>query len=421
MARGVNRVVSPVADWGRIADPSYAAARGVGVATTLASKVAGSKLGRKAIGDVVGGSIGAALPIPVAGPILGAKLGEAAANRLIPHGGFGPRARAVGRAIAAPLPAVSAFSGTQPESGGAQPSQAPGAPGAPVAAAQAAPVSPEQAQVDDMLAALEAGDGQSAAAAAPPSAPAPSSGLQGAPPNATPMRAPRGAMFGHIADVATNAGANPTQVGLLQRFAGIESSGKPGATSPSGRYHGLFQYQDSQGPEADTVRALGDLRNNEQRLSKMGVTPDAGALYVMHQQGAAGGPALLTAPAGTPAIDAIARFYGSRAVARQAIAHNLGINYRTPQGEAQANAAAESMTAADFVNLWRRKLGGAPAMAAAGGRISRAEGGNVIDMSEALLRRAAAHHKGLQQASKPLLNLDDSTVAKALAVAQRAI
>jgi hypothetical protein len=244
--------------------------------------------------------------------------------------------------------------------------------------------------------------------------PVPSSGLQGAP-----MRAPRGAMFGHIADIATNAGANPTEVSTLQQIARIESGGNPNAASPSGRYHGLFQYPNGGDPTADTVRALGDMRQNEQKLQKMGVTPDAGALYVMHQQGAGGGPALLTAAPGTKAIDAISRFYGSRAIARQAIAHNLGINYRTPQGEAQANAAAENMTASDFVNFWRNKLTGVPF--AEGGRVGFAEGGQVIDMTEQLLKRAEQAQKAAQASTKPLLGLSDETVAQALRVAQRGI
>ena len=393
----------------RWADPTYAAARAAGAGANLVAKGAGSNLGRKVIGDAIGGTLGTAIPIPVVGPIIGAKIGERVAAKLIPHGGFGPGARAVGRGLARTLPAATAFSGTQPEPGAAPPSQSAGAPGP---AAPAGPVSPEQAQVNDMLTALEASDGQPAG---------PSAGLQGQPPpGGAPLRPPRGAMYGHIADIATNAGANPTEVSTLQQIARVESSGNPGATSPSGRYHGLFQYADSQGdPTADTMRALGDLRKNEQKLKGMGVTPDAGALYVMHQQGSGGGPALLTAPPGTRAIDAISRYYGSRNMARQAIAHNIGINYRSADGEAQANAAAENMSAADFVNLWRNKLTGVPF--AAGGRTGFAEGGNVVDMSEALLRRAEAHHKASQQATKPMLGLSDDTVAKALKLAQAGI
>jgi hypothetical protein len=253
-----------------------------------------------------------------------------------------------------------------------------------------------------------------AQAAAPTAASTLSSGLQG-----VPQGAPRGAMYGHIADIAGRAGANADEIGTLQQIARVESGGNPNAASPSGRYHGLFQYPEGGDPEADTVRALGDLRHNEGKLQSLGVTPDAGALYVMHQQGAGGGPALLTAAPGTKAVDAISRFYGSRRVALQAIAHNIGINYRTPEGEAQANAAAQNMTAADFVNLWRNKLSGVPF--ADGGRVGFQAGGQVIDMTERLMQRAERAQKDARTATRPLLELSDDTVAQALRTAQRGI
>lgn len=403
-------------------DPTYAAlkaagagAKAVGAAGRLAGKIPGAGL----VGELAGMSGGAglghvlshAIPLPgaeIMGGFLGDKIAKGA-MRVMSKGVPGP-VKSIAGAVVRDVPRAGGIARALPAS--AQEQQAAGAvqkaytpPGAPDAAPL--PTDPDDAQLQQM----ERDFGLISSAPVQPSA-----GLQGG----APLPAPRGAMYGHIANIATNAGANPTEVSTLQHIARVESGGNPNARSPSGRYHGLFQYADSGGdPEADTVRALGDLRHNEQRLKAMGVDPDAGALYVMHQQGAGGGPALLTAPPGTGAIDAIARYYGSRAVARQAIAHNIGYKYGTPEQAAAANAAAEHMTAADFVNLWRNKLSGVPF--ADGGRVEYAAGGQVVDLTERLMKRASTAQNAAQAATRPLLGLSDDTVAQALRVAQRGL
>lgn len=419
--RAAGNIARPILKTGQWADPAYAASQiaggGVNAARALGRVPVVGRAVRGAIGAGIGHTVGGMLPF--VGHTGGTIIGEHIAEGLVPK--TGPHApglisRGVGAGASA-LPIASTVGGTEPMSPAEQ-AQQPGAapPAAPGAPPPAAGQGGGGGGSGDMLADALADSGlvaHDAEASPPPSGP------QGPPP-AGHLAAPRGAMFGHIADIAGRAGANAGEISTLQQIARVESGGNPNATSPSGRYHGLFQYADSRGdPEADTMRALGDLRRNEDKLKGLGVTPDAGALYVMHQQGAGGGPALLTAPPGTKAIDAIARFYGSRAVARQAIAHNIGINYRTPEGEAQANAAAENMTAAEFVNLWRNKLSGVPF--ADGGRVGFQAGGQVVDLTERLLKRAGQAQKAAQAATKPLLGLSDDTVAAALRVAQRGL
>jgi hypothetical protein len=53
-----------------------------------------------------------------------------------------------------------------------------------------------------------------------------------------------------------------------------------------------------------------------------------------------------------------------------------------------------------------------------GGRIGFAEGGQVADMTAALLKRAEAHQHAARAATKPMLGLSDDTVARALKLAQ---
>ena len=344
----------------RWADPTYAAARAAGAGANLVAKGAGSNLGRKVIGDAIGGTLGTAIPIPVVGPIIGAKIGERVAAKLIPHGGFGPGARAVGRGLARTLLAATAFSGTQPEPGAAPPSQSAGAPGA---AAPAGPVSPEQAQVNDMLTALEASDGQPAG---------PSAGLQGQPPpGGAPPRPPRGTAPGPSAGLQGSPGPASSRLAdlatgdkrdqILREIALAESGGRNIPNTHYGPGHtdqGYWQITD--------------------QTWKSAAPPE---VYAKYQH----------------AMDA--PYETQLAVARR-LYDQRGTQPWNPSK-----------------HTWGPKI----AMLATGGRTGFAEGGNVVDMSEALLRRAEAHHKASQQATKPMLGLSDDTVAKALKLAQAGI
>lgn len=62
-----------------------------------------------------------------------------------------------------------------------------------------------------------------------------------------------------------------------------------------------------------------------------------------------------------------------------------------------------------------------PGPHAAGGRVSFADGGHVAGLVDRLMSRAEREGKATRSATKPLLGLDDTTVAKALAIANRAI
>jgi hypothetical protein len=109
-----------------------------------------------------------------------------------------------------------------------------------------------------------------------------------------------------------------------------------------------------------TTTVLQAARQNGEILSKAGIRPTGADLYIMHQQGPAGGEALLTAPVGMSAVAALTPAYrGNAAVATQAIAGNLGMPYRTPAEREAANERASTMSASDFVQLWRGKFSGA--------------------------------------------------------------
>jgi hypothetical protein len=154
---------------------------------------------------------------------------------------------------------------------------------------------------------------------------------------------------------------------LADAFAGIESSGNPLAwnTLPGGRrsrYRGLFQF----GPEQERRYGITDWTNPEQQRGafeqhigslrgdlgrRLGRTPEDWELYFGHQQGPSGSHALLTAAPGTPAWQAIRRFYGSDALAQQAISGNI------PRRHALYGRPADSITAQDFARMWQERFG----------------------------------------------------------------
>lgn len=177
---------------------------------------------------------------------------------------------------------------------------------------------------------------------------------------------PTGGIYGTVAQVAAKAGAQPNEVGYLQRLAQVESHGDPGAQN--GRSTGLFQFHPdtfaAAGGQGDihdvgqqTQAALNLSRHDRQKLQQLGVQPNDENAYIMHQQGPGGGPALLTAAPDTNAVAALTPVYGN-----------------TPKGQAMARAAivnnggTADMTAGDFVKMWhdRWNNGGAPVTTAPG-------------------------------------------------------
>lgn len=156
---------------------------------------------------------------------------------------------------------------------------------------------------------------------------------------------------------------------LADAFAGIESSGNPLTwnTLPSGRrsrYRGLFQFgrdqerrygiTDANWTDPTVQRGafeqhIGSLRGDLGR--RLGRQPEDWELYFGHQQGPSGSHALLTAAPGTPAWQAIRRFYGSDAMAQQAISGNI------PRRHPLFGRSPEAITAQDFAQMWRDRYG----------------------------------------------------------------
>jgi hypothetical protein len=156
----------------------------------------------------------------------------------------------------------------------------------------------------------------------------------------------------------------------IARLFQIESGGNPNAVTGSNR--GLGQF----GPQEEARYGLNDANRADaaaqaaavQReaaehaavLQKaLGRPPTPGELYLTHQQGIAGGPALLSADPAMPAWQAIRPFYKSDRMARLAITGNV------PGNHPLRGADPDAITAADFRNLWVNKFeragGGAPA------------------------------------------------------------
>lgn len=176
-----------------------------------------------------------------------------------------------------------------------------------------------------------------------------------------------GPVYTHIAQAAAADNAPPAQIAYLQRLAQVESSGDP--TQRNGSSQGLFQFHpstfnkvnpggDINSVEGQTQAAISLDNQNRTALQKAGVQPTDANAYIMHQQGPAGGLALLSAPQGASAVSVLAPAYGgNESTATTAIAGNIGMPYRTAAQKAAAQDAAKSMTAQQFTNLWQARWG----------------------------------------------------------------
>lgn len=152
--------------------------------------------------------------------------------------------------------------------------------------------------------------------------------------------------------------------GYTDRLFQIESGGNPHAQT--GSYRGLGQFgpkeekqfgiTDWTDPSQQRAAVAQSARQNYQGLSAaLGRPPTPGELYLAHQQGAAGAPALLKADPATPAWQAIRPYYGSDAMAQKAIAGNI------PSNSPLHGLPADQVTAGDFSNLWVNKFEGGAA------------------------------------------------------------
>lgn len=160
-------------------------------------------------------------------------------------------------------------------------------------------------------------------------------------------------------DIQTLSGGGPITKSYVNTTFRIESGGNPNAVTGSNR--GLGQF----GPEEERRFGLNDanrtnpdaqaralqLEANQNRpklTAALGRPPTEAELYIAHQQGAAGGPALLANP-DKPAWEAIRQFYGSDAVAKKAITGNI------PSDNPLKGVPVEQISAGQFTDMWKAK------------------------------------------------------------------
>lgn len=199
-----------------------------------------------------------------------------------------------------------------------------------------------------------------------------------------PAAPPSGAVYDQIRTVGAQLGAPPEALTYLQRLAQVESNGN--AMARNGSSTGVFQFHpdtfasvgggDINSVADQTKAALALALRDRKALTELGIEPTDANTYIMHQQGAGGGKALLTAPPDVNAIAALAPAYGGNmARARQAIVKNGG---------------NPDMTAGEFVGYWRDRWGGGNApQAAPQGPQPIAEGGPATPTVPAGYRLAA--------------------------------
>ena len=147
----------------------------------------------------------------------------------------------------------------------------------------------------------------------------------------------------------------------IARLFQIESGGNPNAVTGSNRGLGQFgpseeaQFglndQNRTDPNAQAAAVQREAAVQSPVLTRaLGRPPTPGELYLAHQQGIAGAPALLTG-GNTPAWQAIRPYYKSDAMAQKAISGNLPAG----SGIDPANATADQ-----FSRFWVSKFEGAP-------------------------------------------------------------
>lgn len=154
----------------------------------------------------------------------------------------------------------------------------------------------------------------------------------------------------------------------------IESGGNPNAVTGSNRGLGQFGPEEEKrfgitdanrnDPAAQSAALAREADVNRPILAKvLGRDPTNAELYIAHQQGQAGGPALLANP-DQPAWQVIRPFYKSDAMARLAISGNI------PGDTALKGRDVDTITAGEFTDMWAGKFD----RGAGGGKTSAAPG-----------------------------------------------
>src|SRR5262245_6046472 len=144
----------------------------------------------------------------------------------------------------------------------------------------------------------------------------------------------------------------------VNRLWGIESGWDPNNRTGSNR--GLSQF----GPVEEARYGINDSNRNDPGTQEralrleterntpllrraLGRDPLPWEYYFTHQQGEAGGPALLSASPNVPAWQVIRPFYKSDAIAKQAITGNVSGDLK--------GLSADQITAGMFTNFWENK------------------------------------------------------------------
>ena len=147
---------------------------------------------------------------------------------------------------------------------------------------------------------------------------------------------------------------------FIHKLVTIESGGNPNAST--GSYRGLGQF----GPSEEKRYGINDSNWNDPQVAtnaikqhmawlipqlteKLGRPPTDGELYLAHQQGVAGGPALLNNP-DAPAWKAIRPYYKSDEMAKLAISGNI------PRGNYLKSIPIDEVKASDFAKLWTSRF-----------------------------------------------------------------
>lgn len=192
--------------------------------------------------------------------------------------------------------------------------------------------------------------------------------------------APSGPIYDQIAKTAGAHGASASDISFLQREAQLESSGNLNAP-PNGKSVGLFQFHPDtftgvggtniHDTDQQIAAALKLKQQNAQALTGADLPATDANLYLLHQQGAAGGRALLTAAPQASAVDALTPTYQThgrtldqaQALATQAVTGNGG---------------TADMTAGQFVQHWAQKWGAPQTGASAYPSVADALNANLI-------------------------------------------
>lgn len=145
----------------------------------------------------------------------------------------------------------------------------------------------------------------------------------------------------------------------INRTVHLESGGDPKNVTGSNR--GLAQYNredekrlgitDWTNPEQHVAALRKERAENRTRLaSALGRDPTPGEEYLTHQQGAAGGPTLLTSDPRMPAWQAIRKYYPNEKVALSAVAGNI------PSDSPLKGRDPRTITVGEFRNMWTNKF-----------------------------------------------------------------